>query len=527
MLEIIKNHIFHLDEILLMLHYNFTKQSHEKWWLTDIRFDADVRDDITFCYDVLKDVSRSFAEVICQLPNNISLDFVILYLRARALDTIEDETPILNDDLKKKKKILKHFHKETNDILYEINDVKHRRLIHNYSRVMKVSSVLSNKSRTLTNKIIKKMAKGMIKYLDSKIETVEQYNDYCYYVAGLVGEILTQFSVVNGFEDANFIKQTIKNKNVFSNHRKGGLDKSMGIFLQKTNIIRDYKEDIDLNKQWWPKDIWGKYSDDFSRLPESPNANHCINELINDNLENIPDILEYLKLVQNVDYFKFCATPQIIAIHTQALCYNNVKLYQQKLKIRKGLAIKAMKANSYKHVCHQFRNALNIIKSKIDNKTEIGLVTEKNIMIIETIISKEIGPEKTIFEKINQYLFLLIVLVVVNFLFYKFSTYFDPNKTDINPPNITNTNPLENPINNTEILSGNNEDFDIKELAKTAGKLFGLNNEDIEKAMASRTNGIMESNNNNTMSSMFNINSAELPSTMGMPMIFTLFGTKI
>jgi farnesyl-diphosphate farnesyltransferase len=177
MLEIIKNHIFHLDEILLMLHYNFTKQSHEKWWLTDIRFDADVRDDITFCYDVLKDVSRSFAEVICQLPNNISLDFVILYLRARALDTIEDETPILNDDLKKKKKILKHFHKETNDILYEINDVKHRRLIHNYSRVMKVSSVLSNKSRTLTNKIIKKMAKGMIKYLDSKIETVEQYND--------------------------------------------------------------------------------------------------------------------------------------------------------------------------------------------------------------------------------------------------------------------------------------------------------------------------------------------------------------
>ena len=186
-----------------------------------------------------------------------------------------------------------------------------------------------------------------------------------------------------------------------------------------------------------------------------------------------------------------------------------------------------MKANSYKHVCHQFRNALNIIKSKIDNKTEIGLVTEKNIMIIETIISKEIGPEKTIFEKINQYLFLLIVLVVVNFLFYKFSTYFDPTKTNINPPNITNTNPLENPINNTEILSGNNEDFDIKQLAKTAGKLFGLNNEDIEKAMASRTNGIMQSNNNNTMSSMFNINSAELPSTMGMPMIFTLFGTKI
>ena len=76
MLEIIKNHIFHLDEIILMLQYKFTKQSRGKWWLTDSRFNADIRDDITFCYDILKDVSRSFAEVICKLPNNISLDFI-------------------------------------------------------------------------------------------------------------------------------------------------------------------------------------------------------------------------------------------------------------------------------------------------------------------------------------------------------------------------------------------------------------------------------------------------------------------
>ena len=535
MLEIIKNHIFHLDEIILMLQYKFTKPSHEKWWNSDKRFDVNTQNDITLCYDILKDVSRSFAEVICQLPNNISLDFVILYLRARALDTIEDETQLLNGDLKKKKKILKNFHKETNDIPYEINDKKYQKLLNNYSTIMNVNSILSITSQKLIKKIIKKMAKGMIKYLDTKLETMEQYNDYCYYVAGLVGEILTQFSVTSGFEDPNFINQTIKNKNVFSNHRKGGLDKSMGIFLQKTNIIRDYKEDIELNKQWWPKEIWRKYSDDFSHLPESPNAVNCINELINDNLENIPDILEYLKLVKNDDYFKFCATPQIIALHTQALCYNNEKLYRQNLKIRKGLAIKAMKVTNYKQVCHQFRNALNIIKSKIDNKNEIGLVTQKNIMIIETIISKEIEPEKTIFEKITQYLFLLIVLVIVNFLFYKFSTYFDPTKThletNINPPNITKPYPLENPINNTEILSGNNEEFDIKELAKTAGKLFGLNNEDIEKAIAARTNGMGQINNNNnamsSMSSMFNINSAELPSTMGMPMIFTLFGGKI
>lgn len=36
------------------------------------------------------------------------------------------------------------------------------------------------------------------------------------------------------------------------------LDKanSMGLFLQKTNIIRDYLEDMDDGRTWWPQDIW-------------------------------------------------------------------------------------------------------------------------------------------------------------------------------------------------------------------------------------------------------------------------------
>tara|TARA_B100000519_G_scaffold167922_1_gene152438 strand:+ start:433 stop:1974 length:1542 start_codon:yes stop_codon:yes gene_type:complete len=513
MFNIIKNHIFHLDEILLLLHYKFSNHTHQKWWLKDKRFDEPLKNDISMCYDMLKDVSRSFSEVIIQLPNNISLDFVILYLRARALDTIEDDVTLFNGDLKKRKKTLKSFHKEKKDIHYNFQDEKYKFLMNNYSKVMNVHHSLPAKNQKLINTIIKKMSKGMVKYLDSNINTIEEYNDYCYYVAGLVGEILTKIAVVNNFETDLFIKNTIKNKNVFSNHKKGGLDKSMGIFLQKTNIIRDYREDIGLKKQWWPKEVWSKYTDDFTTLPDAPNSVDCINELINDNIENIPDVLQYLKLIKNKDYFRFCATPQIIALHTQALCYNNEKVYHENIKIRKGIAIKSLKVTNYKHVCHQFRNALNVMKSKINKKSDIGLITQKNIMIIENIISKEIGPEKTFFEKMNRFLFLLIVLITVNFLFYKLTSYFDPTVAPAVDP----------PGNKTNSMGLDMDNLNSDELVKTAGKLFGLNEQDIKKAIISRnaTTNLQD----NAMD--FNIDKANLPSSMGMPMIFTIFGGKI
>lgn len=43
---------------------------------------------------------------------------------------------------------------------------------------------------------------------------------------------------------------------VYTNPRIHDLAISMGLFLQKTNIIRDYLEDILETRQFWPKDIW-------------------------------------------------------------------------------------------------------------------------------------------------------------------------------------------------------------------------------------------------------------------------------
>ena len=45
----------------------------------------------------------------------------------------------------------------------------------------------------------------------------------------------------------------------------------MGLFLQKTNIIRDYREDLEDNRKFWPKAIWSKYAKELSDFADPQN----------------------------------------------------------------------------------------------------------------------------------------------------------------------------------------------------------------------------------------------------------------
>ena len=75
------------------------------------------------------------------------------------------------------------------------------------------------------------MAVGMCHYLTNIVETCADYDLYCHYVAGLVGHGLTRLFASSGLESPHLAKDlTTAN--------------SMGLFLQKCNIIRDYWEDI-------------------------------------------------------------------------------------------------------------------------------------------------------------------------------------------------------------------------------------------------------------------------------------------
>lgn len=65
---------------------------------------------------------------------------------------------------------------------------------------------------------------------------------YCHYVAGLVGIGLSKLFSASQLEDPEVGQDT-------------ELANSMGLFLQKTNIIRDYLEDTQEGRNFWPQEV--------------------------------------------------------------------------------------------------------------------------------------------------------------------------------------------------------------------------------------------------------------------------------
>jgi farnesyl-diphosphate farnesyltransferase len=84
-------------------------------------------------------------------------------------------------------------------------------------------------------------------------------------------------------------------------------------------------------------------------------------------LELIPDVLTYLSSLKHQSVFNFCAIPQVMAIATLALVFNNKDVYQKNVKMRKGEAVKLiMAATNIHNVVAIFREYLHILSKKND-----------------------------------------------------------------------------------------------------------------------------------------------------------------
>jgi len=191
------------------------------------------------------------------------------------------------------------------------------------------------------------MGAGMAEYVakDVPVKTIDEYNMYCHYVAGLVGHGLTRLFSASGLEDPNL-------------DSPDGLRiaNSMGLFLQKTNIIRDYLEDLQQGRTWWPQQIWSQYGPTLSHFrdhPYAPESRQCLNHLVADALEHVPDCLAYLSRLSDPQIFRFCAIPQVMAMATLAACYNNPNVFRKVCKIRKGLSAHLMISTNDVNAVHQ------------------------------------------------------------------------------------------------------------------------------------------------------------------------------
>lgn len=163
-------------------------------------------------------------------------------------------------------------------------------------------------------------------------QTTEELGLYCHYVHGLVAEaILATFAM-------NRMDNPYDNENQRLFHAN-----SMALFLQKINIIRDYSEDVDEDRLFWPYEIWGPYGfKDLRELKEPQNlerARWVLSAMVHDALRHVPDVLDGLpprsQLVTD-----FLAIPLIIGIRTLSLCFMNDQIFKTHVKLRKAQALK-------------------------------------------------------------------------------------------------------------------------------------------------------------------------------------------
>lgn len=318
------------------------------------------KSDREFCLEALKKVSRSFSVVIHQLPNDLRMPVGLFYLVLRGLDTVEDDMSL---DIQLKTKLLTDFASRINNeefTLKNIGDTQdYKDLMLHFDKVIREYQKLEEKYKIVITDITERMASGMIKYAHSTVNSYKDWDDYCHYVAGLVGIGLSKLFLASGLEN----HLNLKNED-FSNQ--------MGLFLQKTNIIRDFAEDLNQERQFWPTCAWDGRVNSLHELQNNTQIGvDVVNELVINALTHIPTCLRYLKSIHNEKVFRFCAIPQLMAVSTLCKLVNNKDVLIKNVKIHRGRTARYfMTKYSYSSLKNTFLSALEEIQIKL-KKDEI------------------------------------------------------------------------------------------------------------------------------------------------------------
>ena len=350
------------------------------------------------CFEYLNKTSRSFSAVIQELHPELLLPICLFYLILRGLDTIEDDTSI---PAKAKEPVLRGFNDKLEEDGWTFTDnrpeEKDRDLLVNFHYVIEEFKKIKPEYRAIITDITDKMGNGMADYClnaefnEVGVDTIKAYDLYCHYVAGLVGEGLTRLFVESQFGNPALLDRP-------------HLSESMGLFLQKTNIIRDVKEDTDDGRKFWPREIWSKHVENWDDLfqPEHREAAlNCSSEMVLNALSHADECLFYLAGLKEQSVFNFAAIPQSMAIATLELCFRNPQIFERNVKITKGHACQLMieSTQNLQLVCEVFKRHVRAIrkknKPKDPNFLKISIACGKIEQFIESIFPSQ-TPEAAI-----------------------------------------------------------------------------------------------------------------------------------
>ncbi|MBI2994148.1 MAG: phytoene/squalene synthase family protein [Gammaproteobacteria bacterium] len=251
---------------------------------------------------ILQGVSRTFALTIPQLPPALCRVVSNAYLLCRIADTIEDDKHL---PLEEKRQFADRFIRVVAGMetaaefaatlapkLSPTATADERDLIVHTDTVIRITHGFTPRQRAALEHCIRIMADGMARYQESNVrlglKDLPDMDAYCYHVAGVVGEMLTELFCAHSPE--------------IDRHRAElmPLAVSFGQGLQMTNILKDIWDDQRRGMCWLPRDIFSMHGADLRKLApgaRDPGFEQGLGHLIAVARSHLANALRYTLLI--------------------------------------------------------------------------------------------------------------------------------------------------------------------------------------------------------------------------------------
>lgn len=283
-------------------------------------------EELRWCHDAVVDVSRTFAITVDQLEPPMSDRICVGYLLCRIADTVEDAGHIPSE---KQVELLDHY-RETLDgersvesfrtaVDTWIPDEQTRSadwdVVADVNRVFNAFDTLPKSSQQAIAEPASELVSGMSMFVDRysdtgglRIKTVEELEEYCWYAAGTVGQLITNLLT----EDASE-----KERKTMANNAE-----SFALLLQLVNIAKDvgddYREEnnVYLPAEWL--DDVGIAQEEVSETQNADAVGSVVQRVVDRANGYLDDAQEYLMAMPDTqgNTLAAWAIPKLLAVGT-------------------------------------------------------------------------------------------------------------------------------------------------------------------------------------------------------------------
>jgi farnesyl-diphosphate farnesyltransferase len=284
---------------------------------------ANERAAVTFARGIISRVSRTFAIGISVLPGDLGRAVLTGYLLCRIADTIEDDG---SSPAPRRQELLARFVDCLDDPSHaaaftrEVADIRadasYLELMRGTTLVFDLLRSLPPASAAIVTRWTRELTLGMSQFVGEypggiRIQTMDEYRRYCYYVAGTVGHMLTEL----WYSSSPFVKQ--------ADYARMLVDcEAFGEALQTINILKDIAWDIEHeNAAYIPEEL--------RRARGSSHQTILSGDWVAQNREALVALVELAKedIRKSLDYFNaipkrawrirlFCLLPILFAVAT-------------------------------------------------------------------------------------------------------------------------------------------------------------------------------------------------------------------